>query len=208
QPLQAPGVGIVALDAVHGQPHAQDFQWRELVIQRRRFGYIGHAAPRFGLAGIGAVERHLALIVVDDVQHDLDGGGLARPVGADEAEHLAFVQAEAHITYCLDRFALAPVGMADALEFYGCAQGCSSSPAIFSFFSSMLPPRNSLPRRNGSVGNSSRRRRSTNCWGSLSGPCSLSYWRCASRSWIMACRRMTRLSSISFSLGSTLLSRC
>ncbi|MNJ65333.1 hypothetical protein D3C77_613420 [compost metagenome] len=92
---------------------------------------------------IAAIERHLALIVVDDVQHDFNRGGLARTVGAYEAEYFTFIQAEAHIAYRLDPLALGPEGVANALEFHGCTQGCSSSPAIFSFFSSTCPSRSS-----------------------------------------------------------------
>ncbi|MNE47811.1 hypothetical protein D3C80_1422360 [compost metagenome] len=97
QPAHAPGVGILAVDAVHRQCHVQDFQRRELLVERRRLGYVGDTATRLCLAGRAAVQAHLALIVVDHIEHDLDGGGLAGAIGADEAEHLALAHTEADL---------------------------------------------------------------------------------------------------------------
>ncbi|MNQ71650.1 hypothetical protein D3C85_863310 [compost metagenome] len=121
----------------------QDFQRRELLVERRRLGYVGDTATRLCLAGRAAVQAHLALIVVDHIEHDLDGGGLAGTVGADEAEHLALAHTEANLAQRLHGLALGLEGLADALKLQRCTHDCSSIPAIFSFFRTMRPSRNS-----------------------------------------------------------------
>ncbi|MCY1372910.1 hypothetical protein D9M69_601490 [compost metagenome] len=121
--MHAPGIGVRALDAVHGQAHAQDLQRGELLVERRRFRYIGQVLARLGAVGVDTVQTHLALVVVDDVEHHLDGGGLAGAVGPDETEHLALLQTEADLAQRLHLAALDLEGLAHVPELQRRAQG-------------------------------------------------------------------------------------
>jgi len=59
------------------------------VLIPEELGQVADAAPALDIAGGPAEHERLAGGGRDEAQEQLDRGGLARPVGAQEAEHLA-----------------------------------------------------------------------------------------------------------------------
>jgi len=73
--------------------------------------------------GVYTVDAYFALIVVDDIQHHLDGGGLTGAIGADETKYFAFSQGKTHIAQRADFLTLDPERLTDALELQRRTQG-------------------------------------------------------------------------------------
>lgn len=48
---------------------------------------------------VRAFEQHLAAVSVEDPAHEVEDGGLARPIRADQGDDLSAPDAEVHVAY-------------------------------------------------------------------------------------------------------------
>src|SRR3954468_20914776 len=95
-----------------------------LRIQAALLGHVAEPGARRGVDR-PAAEAHLAGVRREDAEHDAHGGGLARAVGADEAEELPLAHGEAEAVE-RDRLAVAP---AQAVELERGAGGPAQAPS-------------------------------------------------------------------------------
>ena len=73
--------------------------------------------------GRAAVHDHASAVGFQDARENLDGGGLARPVGADEAQELAGLQGKGDVAQGLDRAVAAMDQTLDRAQQAGIALG-------------------------------------------------------------------------------------
>ena len=86
-----------------------------------------HADPRHMGDAVGeghaAVHQHHAGVRLQDARQDLDGGGLARPIGPDEAQQFARLQGKGDVPQGLDRAVAAMDQTLDRAQQAGIAFG-------------------------------------------------------------------------------------
>ena len=81
---------------MQGAQERQLAKQRFLAVEPALFWHIANAAAVIVING-GAIEINFAGVFREHAQCDAHGGGLARPIGTDEAEDFALLHAKGHI---------------------------------------------------------------------------------------------------------------